>query len=200
MSTSNAGQSSAGKTLGGLIVLLIVIVGFAGIGYAVGGVTGAIWVTLIGLVLYGLLYAWPSLTSGAEQTGLAKIVSAPFALVASIVLFIPAVIVGLFRRLKAQRDRKMGIEPTIDDVDESGQKRSFFYGRWTDATTLSLFLINAVVALIIALIVFGPMALIVFGVVATPLFLVALFLVGLNGANPELAKPQPGEVVEELAI
>jgi hypothetical protein len=112
MSTSNAGQSTAGKTLGGLIVLLIVIVGFAGIGYSVGGVTGAIWVTLIGLVLYGLLYAWPSLTSGAEQTGMAKIVSAPFALVASIVLFIPAVIVGLFRRLKAQRDRKMGIEPT----------------------------------------------------------------------------------------
>jgi hypothetical protein len=77
MSTSNAGQSTAGKTLGGLIVLLIVIVGFAGIGYSVGGVTGAIWVTLIGLVLYGLLYAWPSLTSGAEQTGMAKIVSAP---------------------------------------------------------------------------------------------------------------------------
>jgi hypothetical protein len=57
-----------------------------------------------------------------------------------------------------------------------------------------------VVALIIALIIFGPMALIVFGVIATPLFLVALFLVGLNGANPELAKPQPGEEVEELAI
>lgn len=200
MSTSNAGKSTAGKTLGGLIVLLIVIVGFAGIGYAVGGVAGAIWVTLIGLVLYGLLYAWPSLTSGAEQTGLAKIVSAPFALIASITLFIPALIVGLFRRLKAQRDRKMGIEPTIDDVDDTGEKRSFFYGRWTDATTLSLFLVNAVVALIIAVIVFGPVALIAFGVIATPVFLMALFLIGLNGANPELAKPQPGEEVEELAI
>lgn len=200
MSTSNAGKSTAGKTLGGLIVLLINIVGFGGIGYAVGGVTGAIWVTLIGLILFGLLFAWPSLTSGAEQTGLAKIVSAPFALVASIILFIPALIVGLFRRLKAQRDRKMGIEPTIDDVDETGEKRSFFYGRWTDATTLSLFLVNAVVALIIAVIVFGPVALIAFGVIATPVFLIALFLVGLNGANPELAKPQPGEEVEELAI
>jgi hypothetical protein len=73
---------------------------------------GAIWVTLIGLILFGLLFAWPSLTSGAEQTGMAKIVSAPFALIASILLFIPAVIVGLFRRLKAQRDRKMGIEPS----------------------------------------------------------------------------------------
>ncbi|MEO0382288.1 MAG: hypothetical protein AAF234_01940 [Pseudomonadota bacterium] len=200
MSTSNAGKSTAGKTLGGLIVLLINIVGFGGIGYAVGGVTGAIWVTLIGLVLFGLLFAWPSLTSGAEQTGLAKIVSAPFALVASIILFIPALIVGLVRRLKAQRDRKMGIEPTIDDVDDTGEKRSFFYGRWTDATTLSLFLVNAVVALIIAVIFFGPVALIAFGVIATPVFLIALFLVGLNGANPELAKPQPGEEVEELAI
>lgn len=200
MSTSNAGKSTAGKTLGGLIVLLINIVGFGGIGYAVGGVTGAIWVTLIGVILFGLLFAWPSLTSGAEQTGLAKIVSAPFALIASIILFIPALIVGLVRRLKAQRDRKMGIEPTIDDVDETGEKRSFFYGRWTDATTLSLFLVNAVVALIIAVIVFGPVALIAFGVIATPVFLIALFLVGLNGANPELAKPQPGEEVEELAI
>jgi hypothetical protein len=200
MSTSNAGKSTAGKTLGGLIVLLINIVGFGGIGYAVGGVTGAIWVTLIGLILFGLLFAWPSLTSGAEQTGMAKIVSAPFALIASILLFIPAVIVGLFRRLKAQRDRKMGIEPTIDDVDDSGKKRSFFYGRWTDATTLSLFLVNAVVLLIIALILFGPVALVVFGVIATPVFLVGLFLVGLFGANPEYAKPQPGEEVEELAI
>lgn len=59
---------------------------------------------------------------------------------------------------------------------------------------------NAVVALIIAVIFFGPSALIAFGVIATPVFLVALFLVGLNGANPELAKPQPGEEVEELAI
>ncbi|MEQ8658409.1 MAG: hypothetical protein RIC24_14000 [Hyphomicrobiales bacterium] len=200
MSTSNAGKSTAGKTLGGLIVLLINIVGFGGIGYAVGGVTGAVWVTLIGLVLFGLLFAWPSLTSGAEQTGLAKIITAPFALIASIILFIPALFVGLFRRLKAQRDRKMGIEPTIDDVDDTGEKRSFFYGRWTDATTLSLFLVNAVVALIIAVIFFGPSALIAFGVIATPVFLVALFLVGLNGANPELAKPQPGEEVEELAI
>ena len=200
MSTSKTANSTVGKTLGSLLVLLIVVVGFAGIGYAVGGFTGAIWVTLIGLVLYGLLYAWPSLTSGAEQTGFAKLIAAPFALVASIALFIPALIVGLFRRLKAQRDRKMGIEPTIDDVDETGTKRSFFHGRWTDATTLSLFLVNAVIALLIAVLVFGPVALIAFGVIATPVFLVVLFLVGLNGANPELAKPQPGEEVEELAI
>ncbi len=200
MSTSNSGRSSASSTLGGIIVLLINIVGFGGIGYAVGGVTGAIWVTIIGVILFGLLFAWPSLTTGAEQTGLAKVVSAPFALVASILLFIPALVVGLFRRVKAQRDRKMGIEPTIDDVDEGGKKRSFFYGRWTDATTLSLFLINVVVALIIALLVFGPIALIAFAVIATPVFLVGLFLVGLTGANPELAKPQPGEEVEEMAI
>ncbi len=200
MSTSQAGKSTAGKTLGGLIVLLINIIGFGGIGYAVGGVTGAIWVTLIGLVLFGLLFAWPSLTSGAEQTGLIKVISAPFALIASIVLFIPAVIVGLFRRLKAQRDKRLGIEPVEPDVDETGKARSFFYGRWTDATTLSLFLINAVVALIIAVLIFGPMAASVFAVIATPVFLIVLFLVGLNGANPELAKPQPGEEVEELTI
>lgn len=200
MSTSQADKPTAGKTLGGIIVLLINIIGFGGIGYAVGGVTGAIWVTLIGIVLFGLLFAWPSLTSGAEQTGLAKVVSAPFALIASIVLFIPAIIVGLFRRLKAQRDERLGIEPTTADVDESGKARSFFYGRWTDATTLSLFLVNAVVALIIAVVIFGPIALNVFAVIATPVFLIALFLVGLNGANPELAKPQPGEEVEELTI
>ena len=200
MNTTKADKSTASSTLGGIIVLLINIVGFGGIGYAVGGVTGAIWVTIVGVVLFGLLFAWPSLTTGAEQTGLAKIVSAPFALLASIALFIPALIVGLFRRLKEQRDRKMGIEPTTPDVDETGKKRSFFYGRWTDATTLSLFLINAVVALIIALLLFGPMALVVFAVIATPVFLVVLFLVGLNGANPELAKPQEGEEVEELAI
>lgn len=200
MSTSSPAKSTAGKTLGGLIVLLINIVGFGGIGYAVGGVAGAVWVTLIGLVLFGLLFAWPSLTTGAEQTGLAKIVSAPFALVASIALFIPALVVGLFRRMKAKRDEKMGIEPTIDDVDETGKKRSFFYGRWTDATTLSLFLVNAVVGLVIAVILFGPVALTYFAVIAAPLFLVALFLIGLNGSNPELAKPQAGEEVEELAI
>ncbi|MFK7792068.1 MAG: hypothetical protein AB8B88_05280 [Devosiaceae bacterium] len=200
MSTSNAAKATASKTLGGLIVLLINIVGFGGIGYAVGGITGAVWVTLIGLVLFGLLFAWPSLTSGAEQTGLAKLVSAPFALVASIALFIPALVVGLFRRLKAQRDRKMGIEPTVADVDDSGEKRSFFYGRWLDATTITLFLVNAVVALIIAVLIFGFAALTVFGVIAAPLFLIVLFLVALNGANPELAKPQPGEeVVDELA-
>lgn len=200
MSTSKTAASASGSTLGGLIVLLIVVIGFAGIGYAVGGLAGAIWTTILGLIMYGLLYAWPTLTSGAEQTGLAKIISAPFALVASIALFIPALVVGLFRRMQAQRDRKLGIAPKIDDVDETGAKRSFFYGRWTDATTLSLFLVNAVVALIIALVLFGPIALNIFAVIATPVFLVALFLIGLNGANPELAKPQPGEEVEELAL
>jgi hypothetical protein len=197
---SSAGKSTAGKTLGGLIVLLINIVGFGGIGYAVGGVAGAVWVTLIGLLLFGLLFAWPSLTTGAEQTGIAKIVSAQFALVASLLLFIPALVVGLFRRLKAQRDEKMGIEHVEPDVDDRGEKRSFFSGRWTDATTLSLFLVNAIIGLIIALILFGPVALIVFAVIATPIFLIALFLVALNAANPELAKPQPGEEVEELTI
>ena len=198
MTTATSGKSSS--ILGGLLVLLIVVIGFAGIGYAVGGITGALWVTVIGLILFGLLYAWPSLTSGAEQTGLGKIIAAPFALIASIVLFIPALIVGLFRRLKAQRDQRMGIEPSPVDADETGQSRSFFHGRWTDATTLSLFLVNAVVALIIAVLLFGPTALIYFGVIATPVFLIALFLVGLNGANPELAKPQPGEEVEELPV
>ena len=64
----------------------------------------------------------------------------------------PALFVGLFRRLKAQRDAKYGIDPSTADTDDKGKKRSFFYGRWTDATTLSLFLVNAVVALIIAMI------------------------------------------------
>lgn len=202
MNTTQAGKSSASKTLGGLIVLLIITVGFAGIGYAVGRTTGAISVTLIGLVLFGLLYAWPSLTTGAEQTGLGKLITAPFALIASLLLFVPAVIVGLFRRLKAQRDAKHGIESSEPaapvDSDEDGKSRSFFYGRWMDATTLCMFLINAVVGLIIALIVFGPMALTVFAIIATPVFLVALFFVGLTGSNPELAKPQPGEEVDEL--
>lgn len=200
MSTSNSAKSKSGSVLGGLIVLLINIVGFGGIGYAVGGVTSAIWVTLVGLVLFGLLFAWPSLTSGAEQTGLAKIVAAPFMVLASILLFIPALIVGMFRRLKAQRDAKYGIEPTTADTDETGKKRSFFYGRWTDATTLSLFLVNAVVALLIAFLFFGFDALMYFGVIATPVFLVVLFLAGLSGYNPELAKPQPGEEVEELTV
>ena len=200
MSTSKPARSTAGSTLGGIIVLLINIVGFGGIGYAVGGVAGAIWVTLVGVVLFGLLYAWPALTSGAEQTGFGKVVAAPFALIASILLFIPALIVGLFRRLKAQRDAKYGIDPPSADTDEKGQKRSFFYGRWTDATTLSLFLVNAVVALIIAFILFGPMALIVFALIATPVFLVGLFLIGLDGSNPNSALPQPGEEVEELSM
>eukprot|EP00752_Nemacystus_decipiens_P019493 g17549.t1 len=199
MSTSNSAKSKSGSVLGGLIVLLINIVGFGGIGYAVGGVTSAIWVTLVGLILFGLLYAWPTLTTGAEQTGLAKVVTVPFMVLASIALFIPALFVGLFRRLKAQRDAKYGIEPTSADTDETGKKRSFFYGRWTDATTLSLFLINAIVALLIAFMFFGFTALMIFGVIAAPVFLVVLFLAGLSGANPELAKPQAGEEVEELA-
>jgi hypothetical protein len=194
--------SASGSVLGGLITLLIVVVGFAGIGYAVGGVAGGIWVTLIGVLLFSLLYAWPSLTSGAKQSGLGKIIAAPFMLIASIALFVPALIVGVFRRLKAQRDARQGIPsaPALADTDDSGKKRSFFHGRWTDATTISLFLVNAVVALIIAVILFGPTALTVFGLVATPVFIIGLFLIALDGSNPISAQPQPGEEIEELSI
>jgi hypothetical protein len=45
---------------------------------------------------------------------------------------------------------------------------------------------------------FGFDALVVFGLIAAPVILVILFLAGLSGSNPELAKPQPGEEVEEL--
>jgi hypothetical protein len=137
--------------LADFIVLLIVVIGFAGIGYAVGGITGALWVTLIGLILFGLLYAWPSLTSGAEQTGMGKIIAAPFALIASIVLFIPA------RHCRSVPPPESPARPPHGHradhrsmPTKAGQSRSFFHGRWTDATTFSLFLVNAVVALIIA--------------------------------------------------
>ncbi|MBV6658597.1 MAG: hypothetical protein KI785_12605 [Devosiaceae bacterium] len=198
MSAQSSSKSQGGSTLGGLIVLLINVIGFGGIGYAVGGVTGAIWVTIVGLILFGLLFAWPSLTSGAEQTGLAKVLGAPIALIASIVLFIPAVLTGILRKAIAKRDERMGVEPAADAAPaEDAPKPSLFRGRWTDATTLSMFLINAVVGLLICLIIFGPIALTVFALIATPVFLVSLFFIGLNGANPELAAPgEDDEIVE----
>ncbi|MEM6711155.1 MAG: hypothetical protein AAF590_02610 [Pseudomonadota bacterium] len=199
-SKSNANANNLGTTLGGIIVLFINIVGFGGIGFAVGGITGAIWVTLVGVALFALLFAWPSLTSGAEQTGLAKIVLAPFAMIASIALFIPAAMTDFVRNAKAKRDAKMGITAAPEEEPEtSAPKQSLFRGRWTDATTLSLFLINAVIALIIAVIMFGFVALTVFAVIATPVFLIGLFLIGLNGSNPELAKLQEDEeLIEEM--
>ncbi|MEM1289756.1 MAG: hypothetical protein AAGH60_15515 [Pseudomonadota bacterium] len=198
MSTKSTKPKKGGSTLGGLIVLLINVVGFGGIGYAVGGVTGAIWVTLVGLALFALLFAWPTITTGAEQTGIGKLVVAPIALIASFALFIPAMLVSLLRKAAAKRDERLGIEPSADPapVDE-GPKKSFFRGRWTDATTLSMFLVNAVIALIIAVIVFGPMAATFFAVFATPIFITALFFIGLNGANPTLAQPGEDEDIVE---
>ena len=203
----SANRSSAPKpnktvgssTLGGLIVLLINIVGFGGIGYAVGGVTGAVWVTIIGLVLFGLLFAWPSLTSGAEQTGLARVIGAPIALLASILLFVPALLTGLLRKAIARRDARMGITPAAVPVSAPEAKASPFRGRWTDATTLSMFLVNAVILLIIAVALFGPVALTWFALIATPLIIVVLFFIGLNGSNPELAKPGENEEIVEHA-
>lgn len=200
MSAPQPNKTVGSSTLGGLIVLLINIVGFGGIGYAVGGVAGAVWVTIIGLFLFGLLFAWPSLTSGAEQTGLAKVIGAPIALLASILLFIPALLTGLLRKAIARRDAKMGIEPAASAPTPAAEKTSLFKGRWTDATTLSMFLVNAVILLIIAVALFGPIALTVFALIATPLILVILFFVGLNGSNPELAKPGEDEEVVEHAV
>lgn len=191
----------------GLILLNALLAGV--IGYAAWGVPGGAIGAVACLVasasilvvarLIGQLGSNRQLTSQRSAanealTAIAKLVAFPFVMVAAIIVTVFTLLVSLLLMGGTHVKETSGISMPnrVSSPRRRGRRPSTFFHGFGAPDNLAMLVGNLVLLLIIGCILFGIDVAFYAALVATPVWLLALMLIAIQGSNPNEPVPVPG--------